>query len=71
MSERISGTVKWFNNAKGFGFIGVNGRDDVFVHYSKIQADGYKSLSEGDKVEFGLEMDPKKNRIQAVDVVKL
>jgi len=71
MSERIKGTVKWFNNAKGFGFIGVSGKDDVFVHYSRIKADGYKSLGEGDQVEFNLENDATKNRVQAVDVVKL
>ena len=50
---RLKGTVKWFNNAKGFGFIGRDdGASDVFVHYSAISADGYKSLQEGDQVEF-------------------
>lgn len=48
----INGTVKWFNNAKGFGFIGRDGGPDVFVHYSAIAEDGYKSLQEGDEVEF-------------------
>jgi CspA family cold shock protein len=50
---RMKGTVKWFNNAKGFGFIGrEDGSADVFVHYSAISSDGYKSLQEGDQVEF-------------------
>ena len=50
--ERMKGTVKWFNNAKGYGFIGRDDGPDVFVHYSAITAEGYKSLQEGDKVEF-------------------
>jgi len=49
---RIKGTVKWFNNAKGFGFIGQEGGPDVFVHYSAVKSEGYKSLQEGDQVEF-------------------
>ena len=48
------GTVKWFNNAKGYGFLGREGGADVFVHYSSIQNDGYKSLKEGDEVEFDI-----------------
>lgn len=49
---RIKGTVKWFNNAKGFGFIGQENGPDVFVHYSAVKSEGYKSLQEGDQVEF-------------------
>jgi len=50
--ERLKGIVKWFNNAKGYGFLGRDGGPDVFVHYSAITTNGYKSLQEGDKVEF-------------------
>ncbi|MGZ8379469.1 MAG: cold-shock protein [Gemmatirosa sp.] len=49
---RLNGTVKWFNDAKGFGFIAHEGGPDVFVHFSAIQSDGFKSLQEGDQVEF-------------------
>jgi CspA family cold shock protein len=49
---RLNGTVKWFNDAKGFGFIAREGGPDVFVHFSAIQSDGFKSLQEGDQVEF-------------------
>jgi CspA family cold shock protein len=52
MSERIVGTVKWFNGAKGYGFISREGGPDVFVHYSAIQAEGFRDLAEGQKVEF-------------------
>jgi len=50
--DRLKGTVKWFNNAKGYGFIGRADGPDVFVHYSAISSEGYKSLQEGDQVEF-------------------
>ncbi len=53
------GTVKWFNDAKGFGFITQEGGEDVFVHFSAIQASGFKSLSEGDRVEFEVTRGPK------------
>ena len=69
MSERIEGTVKWFNSTKGFGFIARNGAPDVFVHYSAIQGGGYRSLEEGQKVEFTLEQGPK--GLQASNVVVL
>lgn len=68
-----TGTVKWFNEGKGFGFIADdNGGDDVFVHFSAILSDGYKSLSEGQKVTFDTEPDPQKGRLRAsnVSVVK-
>src|SRR5271155_919944 len=50
--DRIKGTVKWFNNAKGYGFLGRDDGPDVFIHYSAITSEGYKSLQEGDQVEF-------------------
>jgi CspA family cold shock protein len=53
------GTVKWFNATKGYGFITRSGGDDVFVHYSAIEAEGYKTLNEGQKVEFTLIQGPK------------
>lgn len=52
MAEKIVGTVKWFNAAKGYGFIAHDQGKDVFVHFSAIQMDGYRALAEGDKVEF-------------------
>jgi len=66
---RVTGRVKWFNNTKGYGFIGQEGGADVFVHYSAIQADGYKSLQEGDLVEFEIIQGQKGP--QAEKVVKL
>ena len=61
-----TGTVKWFNAAKGFGFISRPGGDDVFVHFNAITATGYKSLNEGDKVQFEVEKGPK--GLQATNV---
>jgi CspA family cold shock protein len=63
------GRVKWFNDAKGYGFITQEGGEDVFVHYSAIQAQGFKSLSEGDLVEFEVTRGPK--GLQASNVRKL
>jgi cold shock protein len=60
------GTVKWFSNEKGYGFISREGGDDVFVHHSKIEMDGYRSLQEGQKVEFEVEEGPK--GLQAANV---
>jgi CspA family cold shock protein len=59
MEERITGTVKWFNATKGFGFIERAGGPDVFVHYSAINGAGYRSLEEGQQVEFVIENGPK------------
>lgn len=67
--ERIKGTVKWFNDAKGFGFITREGGPDVFVHYSAVNSNGFKSLAEGDKVEF--EVVEGQKGPQAADVVKV
>ncbi len=67
--SRIQGRVKWFNDAKGFGFIEREGGPDVFVHYSAIQADGFRSLKENDPVEFEIREGPK--GLQAGGVVKL
>jgi len=63
------GKVKWFNNQKGYGFITPENGKDVFVHHSVIQGEGYKSLEEGQSVEFDIEQGPKGE--QAVNVVKL
>ena len=67
MSDRITGTVKWFNGSKGYGFISREGGPDVFVHFSAIQGDGFKNLDEGQQVEFEVEQGPKGP--QAVNVV--
>ena len=69
--SRRKGTVKWFNAEKGFGFIANDeGGDDVFVHFSAIVADGYRTLTEGQKVTFEVEPDPKdSSKLRAVNVV--
>ena len=64
-----TGSVKWFNDAKGYGFITQEGGEDVFVHYSAIQAGGFKSLAEGDRVEFEVTKGPK--GLQAANVRKI
>jgi CspA family cold shock protein len=69
MAERTTGTVKWFNNSKGFGFIQREDGDDVFVHFRSIVGDGYKSLDEGQKVEFEITDGPK--GLQAQEVTKI
>jgi CspA family cold shock protein len=69
MSERFVGTVKWFNPTKGYGFIGRENGEDVFVHYTAIQMAGYRQLKEGQKVEFSIEEGPK--GLQAARVVPL
>jgi len=69
MSERVEGTVKWFNAVKGYGFIGREDGDDVFVHFSALQMDGYRKLLEGQQVEFSIEDGPK--GLQAAGVTVL
>jgi len=66
---RSTGTVKWFNDAKGFGFITMEGGEDVFVHFSAIQSKGFRSLPEGSKVEFDVVQGPK--GLQAANVTAL
>ncbi len=70
MGERLVGSVKWFNNARGYGFINSDGgQDDIFVHYRNIQGDGYKSLREGQRVEFELQQGDK--GLQADNVARI
>ena len=68
VKKMANGTVKWFNESKGFGFITREDGSDVFVHYSSIQSNGYKSLAEGDTVSFDTENGPK--GLKAINVVK-
>ena len=69
MSDRITGTVKWFNGEKGYGFLAREGGADVFVHFSAIQGDGYRNLQEGQKVEFTVEKGPKGPQASNVTVL--
>lgn len=64
-----NGTVKWFNSQKGYGFItNDNGGEDIFVHFSAIESNGFKNLEEGQRVTFDIEKDPKSNKIKAANV---
>jgi CspA family cold shock protein len=69
MAERTQGTVKWFNAEKGYGFISREGGDDLFVHYSEITGSGYRSLNEGDTVEFEITEGRKGLQASSVKVV--
>jgi CspA family cold shock protein len=69
MSDREVGTVKWFNDSRGYGFITRENAEDVFVHHTAIQGEGYKSLDEGQRVEFSVTQGPK--GLQAADVARL
>ncbi|HSB91211.1 MAG TPA: cold-shock protein [Anaerolineales bacterium] len=69
MSDRIQGTVKWFNGSKGYGFISREGGEDVFVHHTAILAEGYRNLEEGQRVEFEVVQGPK--GLQAASVTVL
>ena len=67
--SKMTGTVKWFNNKKGFGFIEKEGGGDVFAHFSEIQSDGFKTLNENDKVEFETEEGPRGPKAVKVKVI--
>ena len=69
MSERKEGTVKWFNSSKGYGFISQEGGEDVFVHFQSIVGDGYKTLEEGQKVEFTVGEGEKGPQAKYVEVI--
>jgi CspA family cold shock protein len=70
MANRTQGTVKWFNGDKGFGFISQDGGEDLFVHYTEIQTAGYRSLEQGEKVEFTITQGKKGMQASAVTVVR-
>lgn len=70
MSERMQGTVKWFNGDKGYGFISTENGPDVFAHYSEIQATGYRSLNEGDRVEFTMTQGQKGPQASAITIIR-
>jgi CspA family cold shock protein len=69
MSDRVQGSVKWFNEKKGYGFIEREDGEDVFVHFSAISGDGFRTLEEGQRVEFSIQQGPK--GLQAADVIKI
>jgi CspA family cold shock protein len=69
MKQRVHGTVRWFNPIKGYGFIGLDHDDDIFVHYSSIYPNGLRHLEEGQQVEFSIAESPK--GLQAIDVIPL
>jgi len=69
MNEKETGTVKWFNASKGYGFIGRDNGPDVFVHYTAIQSEGYRTLQEGQRVEFVVEKGPKGLQAANVEIV--
>ena len=70
MAERVQGTVKWFNADKGYGFITQESGSDLFVHYSEIQGNGFRSLNEGDRVEFEITEGRKGKQASAVTVIQ-
>jgi cold shock protein len=70
MAERVQGTVKWFNAEKGYGFISQENGEDLFVHYSEIQGNGYRSLDEGAKVEFEITQGKKGKQASSVILVR-
>lgn len=70
MSERVQGTVKWFNADKGYGFISQEGGEDLFVHYSEIQGSGFRTLEEGARVEFQITQGQKGMQASAVTVIE-
>ncbi|MCI0514680.1 cold-shock protein [candidate division KSB1 bacterium] len=70
MAEREAGTVKWFNSSKGFGFIQRDGGEDIFVHYTSVRGEGYRSLQEGQRVEFTVIQGAKGLQAQDVGIVE-
>ena len=70
MSDRTIGTIEWFSAPKGYGFIGLENGDDVFVHFSAIKMEGYKRLKEGQKVEFTIEDGPRGKQAADVEIVE-